>query len=159
MDITNESVAVYPDEAEQAMDANGEYYSEYPAYVTYRGNAQSYPYNQMSLLNAANAKKKESLTIKDNIFWGTNRLLTLLKVTENGELCFALENNVFYAEVPEKACVFRYTDADNQRVFLKELDVETNQSFIRLIGTESEEILSQVEQVLKDKLLFISEQK
>jgi len=159
MDLTNGEVAVYPDKDEQAMDANGEYYEEYPAYVTYRGSAQSYPYNQMSLLNAANAKKKESLTIKDNVFWGTNRLMTLLKLAEDGELCFGLENNAFYAEVPEAACVFRYTDVENQRVFLKELDVETNQSLIRINGTESEAVLKQAEQDLKDKLVLVAGQK
>lgn len=156
MDITNRDAVVYPDEAEQAMDVMGKYYEEYPAYVTYRGNALSYPYNQMSLLNAANAKKKESLVISDNIFWGTNRLLTLLKMTEDGELRFVLDNNMFYAKVPEAACVFRYTDAEDRRIFMKEMDVEANLSLICVNSMETEEITSRAEQLMKEKLFSLA---
>jgi len=156
MDITNRDAVVYPDEAEQAMDVMGKYYEEYPAYVTYRGNALSYPYNQMSLLNAANAKKKESLVISDNIFWGTNRLLTLLKMTEDGELRFVLDNNMFYAKVPEAACVFRYTDAEDRRIFMKEMDVEANLSLICVNNMETEEITRRAEQLMKEKLFALA---
>lgn len=155
-DITNPEAAVYVNEGEQTMDAEGTFYSEYPAYVTYRGDASSYPYNQMSLLNAANARKKEALTIRDNVFWGTKRLLTLLKLAKNQELCFDLQDNLFYAEIPEAACVFRYTHTDNSRTFTKVLGVASNQTVLQVTGEEIPELFEQAEEAVKEKLYAIA---
>lgn len=155
-DITNPEEAVYVNEGEQSMNAEGVIYSEYPAYVTYRGDASSYPYNQMSLLNASNARKKESLMICDNVFWGTKRLLTLLKLAKNQELCFGLQDNLFYAEIPEAACVFRYTDTDNSRIFTKVLGVASNQTVLQVKGEVFPEIFEQAEKAVKEKLYAIA---
>lgn len=155
-DITNPEAAVYVNEGEQTMDAKGVFYTEYPAYVTYRGDASSYPYNQMSLLNASNARKKESLMIRDNIFWGTNRLLTLLGLTKEREICFGLQDNLFYAEIPEEACVFRYTDADNRRIFTKVLGEVSNQTILRVSGEVSGDLEEQGKNAVKEKLYAIA---
>ncbi len=155
-DITNPEAAVYVNAGEQTMNAEGILYSEYPAYVTYRGDASGYPYNQMSLLNAANARKKESLMICDNIFWGTKRLLTLLKLSDEKELCFGLQDNLFYAEIPEHACVFRYTDTDNRRSFTKVLTEPSNHTVLQVPGQELGELFEQTEQAVKDKLYTVA---
>ena len=154
-DVTNPEIPVYVNASEQTLDGNGKVYSGYPAYLTYRGSANSYPYNQMSLLNASNSRKKESLEIRDNLFLGTNRLLALLKVAENGKTRFVLEDNMFYAEVPESVCVFRYTDVNNRRVFLQNLVEEGNFSLVQNIGTVSSDIVNQVEQEIKQKLVLL----
>lgn len=154
-DVTNPEIPVYVNASEQTLDGEGNVYSSYPAYLTYRGNAASYPYNQMSLLNAANARTKESLEIRDNLFWGTNRLLTLLKLAEDGETRFVLEENVFYAEIPEKVCVFRYTDAENRRLFLQDIVEEGNLSLVQAIGKTSPDVTNQAVQELKRKLKLL----
>lgn len=154
-DVTNPEIPVYVNASEQTLDNNGKVYSGYPAYLTYRGSANSYPYNQMSLLNASNSRKKESLEICDNLFWGSNRLLALLKLAEDGKTRFVLEDNLFYAEVPETACVFRYTDADNRRVFLQSLVEEENLSLVQNIGTVSSDVVYQIEQEIQYKLTLL----
>ncbi len=154
-DVTNPEIPVYVNASEQTLDGNGKVYSGYPAYLTYRGNAGSYPYNQMSLLNAANSRTKDSLEIRDNLFLGTNRLLTLLKLAEDGKTRFVLEENLFYAEVPKDVCVFRYTDAENRRVFLQNIVEENNLSLVQLQGSVSEDITTQAVQELKQKLKLL----
>lgn len=155
-DVTNPVPAVYVNEKEQVMDAEGTYYSAYPAYQTYRGHSSTYPYNQMSLLNASNSKNKASLMIKDNLFWGTNRVLTMLRLAEDGELRFGLEENGFYAEVPADACVFRFTDAESRRIFKKSLEVSGNYSWLKVDGAISQESLEEAQNALKQKLVLIS---
>ena len=154
-DVTNPEIPVYVNASEQTLDGNGKVYSSYPAYLTYRGSAGSYPYNQMSLLNANNSRKRESLEIRDNLFLGTNRLLTLLKLMEDGKTRFILEENLFYAEVPETVCVFRYTDVDNRRIFLDDIVEEGNLSLVQNIGNVSPDAVSRMEQELKQKLNFL----
>ena len=146
-DVTNPEIPVYVNALEQTLDGEGNIYSSYPAYLTYRGNAANYPYNQMSLLNAANARNKASL--------GTNRILTLLKLAEDGQTRFVLEENVFYAEVPEPACVFRYTDVENRRMFLQDIVEEGNVSLVQTTGNISQDVTNQAVQELKQKLRLL----
>lgn len=155
-DVTNPNAVVYVNSKEQTLDEMGSYYSLYPAYLTYRGSAGTYPYNQMSLLNASNSRDRESLEIRNNLFWGTNRLLTIIKEAENGEVKFIFEDNQFYAEVPSEACVFRYTDKDNKRVFLKELKDKNNTSLVQTKDKISQSIKEQAEQELKKKLYLLA---
>lgn len=154
-DVTNADQAVYVNEKEETMDENGDYYSDYPAYHTYRGSASDYPYNQMALLNAANAKTKEALRISDNLFWGTNRFLTLLKMTKENRLGFVLENNIFYAELPSEAFVFRYTDVQNRRILKKEPE-EHNASLCVIKGTDAAEDREAARSVLLQKLGMVA---
>lgn len=155
-DVTNPEAVVYVNEKEQVMDADGVYYATYPAYQTYRGHSSTYPYNQMALLNAANAKNKDSLLIKGNLFWGTNRVLMMLKLADDGEICFGLEDNGFYAEIPADACVFRFTDAESRRSFKKSLELVENLSWLKVDGELHEEDMNEAWTALRQKLVVIS---
>lgn len=143
-DVTAPETVVYALESGQTVDEEGMLYTEEIPYITYRSG--NYPFQQMTLLNISNTKIGNDLTVNQNVFWQSNRLLTLM-VLSNAEVGEPdINNNIFYSLVPnEDVKVFRYTDSDNVIHYVDQMPTDDNMDAVL---TTEDKIQSKAEENL-----------
>ncbi len=109
IDITNPHFSMYA--------KAGGWLLENRPYHSYRGG---YQFHQMSALNVS-LPDSGALTVKDNIFWNTNRFIFYL-TSEIDENISKISGNLFFAETDhEHAAVFRYNKDGTNKNYTESL--------------------------------------
>ena len=125
-DITDPEQKLYGDKRGQLLLTE----EELGGYVTYRGG---YTYNQMCCLNVTNSLEPGGLTVENNVFWETNRLLLL--VGGVGEDLTHVVNNFFHADVPTtEVYLYRQKNELDEIVYKWRLMVPSNEESVRIAG-------------------------
>lgn len=125
-DITDPEQKLYGDKRGKLLLTD----EELTEYITYRGG---YTYNQMCCLNITSPVEPGGLTVEDNVFWETNRLLVL--VGDTGENLTHVVNNFFHADVPTTdVYLYRQKNELNEIIYKWRLMIPSNEESVRIAG-------------------------
>jgi hypothetical protein len=153
-DITTPITGIYINSSSVEFNESGEIYvNNNTPYISYR--KADYYYQQMTLLNAFNTGRSTSLAIKNNVFWGTKRFLSILIRSDNEARFPIIKNNVFYAEIPnESVRTFRNSLSGGiEKKYYIKYPIIGNKSYVTYSNKESEG--TEIDKDLKNDLIKI----